>query len=86
MLKIKHIVPKKCGFFVLCVLLFLIEIIAVSIKIIARRKIVIVKHQNRIMVGAFSIISTSPIYVLGKFKGSITVEPVMPDSPLDCRI
>ena len=66
-LNIRHILPKKCIIFVFWLLPFLIIIIDATVKATEIIKAAVMKYQNRIMAGAFSINNTSLMYDLGKF-------------------
>ena len=66
--KPKHIFPNNCILFVFCSLLFLIELIAVIIKAIISTKSAIIKYQNKIILGAFSIINISSICIIPLHK------------------
>ena len=59
--KVKHIFPMNCILLALCSLLFFNKTIASIIDTTISIKIAIMKSQNKIMVGAFSINNTSLI-------------------------
>ena len=74
--KPKHIFPNNCILFVFCSLLFLIKLIAVIIKAIISTKSVIIKYQNKIILGAFSIINVSSICVIPLHKTDSYSQPI----------
>lgn len=68
-LKAKHAFPINSIFS----LPFLIKTTAIIIDATIRRKIAMMNNQNKIMVGALSIINIFPIYILRKFLFVIEV-------------
>ena len=74
--KPRHIFPNNCILFVFCTLLFLIKLIAVIIKAIISTKSAIIKYQNKIILGAFSIINISSIYIIPLHKTDSYSQPI----------
>jgi len=61
MLNTKQSFPAICICFILCSLPFLINTVAAHIKPTISIDIAVMKHQNKIILGAFSINNTSPM-------------------------
>ena len=81
--KTKHIFPNNCILLVLFLLPFFIKIIAVIIKAIISTKIAIMKYQNKIMLGAFSIINISQSIYTIHYTTPVDFQINQKASPLD---